>query len=77
VHHSVDQLEALWAALHDPDLEARGRVLDPYSNPNMPGALPHIVCDDAHAQVLRIPTPDHPGRHVYARRPGGAWTELH
>ena len=77
MHHSPDQLDALWAALQDTDPGERARVLDPYANPKMPGALPHIVCDDAHAQVLSIPTPDHPGKHVYARRPGGEWAELH
>ena len=77
MHHSPDQLDILWAALQSPDPAQRSKVLQRYSNPAMAGALPQIVCDDEHAQVLSIPTPDHPGRHVYVRRPGGAWSEQH
>jgi hypothetical protein len=75
MHHSADQLDALWAALKSTDAAQRSKVLQRYSNPSMSGAEPHIVCDDAHAQVLAIPTPDHPGRHVYVRKPGGEWSE--
>lgn len=75
MHHSADQLDTLWTALKSADPGLRSKVLQRYSNPNMAGALPQIVCDDLHAQVLSIPTPDHPGRHVYVRRPGGDWSE--
>jgi hypothetical protein len=75
MHHSPDQLDTVWAALKSTDAALRSKVLQRYSNPNMAGALPQIVCDDPHAQVLSIPTPDHPGRHVYVRLPGGAWSE--
>lgn len=77
MHHSSDQLDTLWAALKSADPAERTKVLQRYSNPNMRGALPQIVCDDAHAQVLSIPTPDHAGRHVYVRKPGGVWAEEH
>ena len=77
MHHSPDQLDALWAALKSDDAGLRAKVLQRYANPMMRGALPQIVCDDAHAQVLSVPTPDHPGRHVYVRRPGGSWSEQH
>jgi len=77
MHHSPDQLDILWAALKSSDPAQRSKVLQRYSNPKLAGALPQIVCDDEHAQVLSIPTPDHPGRHVYVRRPGGAWGEQH
>jgi hypothetical protein len=77
VHHSADQLDTLWAALKSDDPALRTKVLQRYTNPNMRGVLPQIVCDDSHAQMLSIPTPDHPGRHVYVRRPGGAWSESH
>ncbi|GAB3647585.1 hypothetical protein [Ramlibacter alkalitolerans] len=77
MHHSPDQLDALWGALKSADPAQRSKVLQRYSNPSMAGALPQVVCDDEHAQVLSIPTPDHPGRHVYVRRPGGTWAEQH
>lgn len=77
MHHSPDQLDALWAALQDSAAPGQQELLKRYENPAMPGALPRIVCEDADVHVLSIPTPDHPGRHVYARRPGQAWTELH
>jgi hypothetical protein len=77
MHHSPDQLDILWAALKSADPGQRSKVLQRYSNPAMAGALPQIACDDEQAQVLSIPTPDHPGRHVYVRRPGGAWAEQH
>ena len=77
MHHSEDQLDTLWAALKSDDAGLRAKVLQRYSNPMMRGAQPQIVCDDAHAQVLSVPTPDHPGRHVYARKPGGSWSEQH
>jgi hypothetical protein len=77
MHHSAEQLDTLWTALKSVDPAERSKVLQRYSNPAMRGALPHIVCDDAQAQVLSIPTPDHPGRHVYMRKPGGAWSEEH
>ena len=77
MHHSPEQLDTLWAALKSADPAQRTKVLQRYSNPAMRGAQPQIVCDDAHAQVLSIPTPDHPGRHVYMRKPGGAWAEEH
>ena len=75
MHHSPDQLDTLWSALKSTDPALRSKVLQRYSNPGMVGAQPQIACDDAHAQVRSIPTPDHPGRHVYVRRPGGAWSE--
>jgi hypothetical protein len=75
MHHSPDQLDTLWDALTRGDEAHRARVLEPYSNPAMPGVLPHIVRNDAQGQVLSVPTPDHPGRHVYERRPGAAWSE--
>lgn len=77
MHHSAEQLDALWDALTGADAARRAQVLQPYANPKMPGALPHVTQDDAQGQVLVIPTPDHPGRHVYARKPGGAWQEQH
>jgi hypothetical protein len=77
MHHSAQQLDALWAALTGGDPEVRARVLRPYANPQMPGVLPHVVRDDAQGQVLSIPRPDHPGHHVYERRPGQAWAEQH
>ncbi len=77
MHHTPDQLDVLWSALKSDDPALRSKVLQRYSNPNPAGALPQIVCDDAHAQVLSIPTPDHPGRHVYMRKPGGSWSEEH
>lgn len=77
MHHSEDQLDALWTALKSDDAALRAKVLQRYSNPMMRGVLPHIVCDDGQAQVLSVPTPDHPGRHVYVRRPGGPWAEQH
>jgi hypothetical protein len=77
MHHSTEQLDTVWAALKSDDPAQRTKVLQRYANPTMRGALPAIVCDDAHAQVLSIPIPDHPGRHVYVRRPGGPWSEQH
>ena len=53
----------------------RSQLLERYTNSRMPGVYPSILWDDEDAQKLSIPTPDHPGRHVYARRPGAAWTE--
>lgn len=76
MHHSPDQLDALWVALKDETMPGRDELLKRYDNPSLPGAAPRIHCDDALAQVLSIPTPDHPGRHVYARRPGQCWAEL-
>lgn len=75
MHHSPDQLDALWGALTGADPQLRARMLDRYSNAKMPGVLPHIVRNDAQGQVLSVPTPDHPGRHVYERKPGGSWGE--
>ena len=78
---SVDDVRAALPGLGDlsatdeSDPALRSKVLQRYSNPNLGGALPEIVCDDAHAQMLSIPTPDHPNRHVYVRKPGGAWAE--
>jgi hypothetical protein len=77
MHHSPDQLDTLWSALKSTDPAERTKVLQRYSSPNMHGAVPQIVCDDAQAQILTVPTPDHPGRHVYVRKPGGAWSEEH
>jgi hypothetical protein len=77
MHHSIEQLDVLWHALKSSDPALRSKVLQRYSNPKLNGALPEIMCDDEHAQVLSIPTPDHPGRHVYVRQPGGAWGEQH
>jgi len=77
MHHSPDQLDALWNARTGADGRQRAEVLQPYANPRMPGVLPHVARNDAHGQVLAIPTPDHPGRHAYERRPGGAWQEQH
>jgi hypothetical protein len=75
MHHSAEQLDALWAALKGGDTGRRQELLQRYANGAMPGVLPEIVRDDAQGQVLSIPTPDHPGRHVYERRPGGSWSE--
>ncbi len=75
MHHSPDQLDALWQALTGGDAAGRERLLATYANPKMPGVLPQVLRDDALGQVLSIPTPDHPGRHVYERPPGGAWAE--
>jgi hypothetical protein len=75
VHHSIEQLDALWAALTGADEALRTRILAHYTNGQMPGALPHVARNDAQGQVLRIPTPDHPGWHAYERKPGGSWTE--
>ena len=75
MHHSTEQLDALWAALTSADATLRADVLQRYANSAMPGVLPHIERDDELGQVLSIPTPDHPGRHVYERRPGGSWSE--
>lgn len=75
MHHSTGQLDILWHALKSEDPDLRSRVLQRYTNPHLRGALPQIVCDDAHAQMLSIPRPDHPGRHVYVRKPGGPWSE--
>lgn len=77
MHHSTEQLDVLWHALKSSDPALRSKVLQHYSSPKLAGALPEIVCDDAHAQILSIPTPDHPGRHVYTRKPGGSWAEEH
>ncbi|WBY01177.1 hypothetical protein PE066_17180 [Ramlibacter tataouinensis] len=77
MQHTPEQLDALWVALKSTDGELRSRVLARYSNPNLGGAAPAIVRDEHDAQVLSIPTPDHPGRHVYARKPGGAWGQEH
>lgn len=77
MHHSPEQLDALWDALTGADGGVRAEVLQAYANPKMPGVLPHVARHDALGQVLVIPTPDHPGRHVYERRPGGVWEEQH
>jgi len=58
------------------DAVKRQVLLQRYANSQMPGAHPQILCDDAEAQVLSVPSPDRPRRHVYARRPGGNWVEL-
>lgn len=76
MHHSPDQLESLWQALKAPGTAAHHELLQRYSGGSMPRTAPRIACDDAHAQVLSIPRPDHPGWHVYARVPGGGWVEL-
>ena len=76
MHHDPQQLDALWQALTGSDPAARDEAQRRYANLAHPGERPHVACDDGHAQVLSIPRPDHPGRHVYARRPGGAWSEL-
>jgi len=76
MHHDAQQLERLWRALTGGDAAAREEALRRYANLLHPDAVPHVVRDDAQAQVLAIPTPDHPGRHVYGRQPGGEWTEL-
>jgi hypothetical protein len=76
MHHDPDQLDVLWHALTGAEADVREAVLRRYAMLGHPDARPRVVCDDAHAQVLAVPTPDHPGRHVYARRPGGRWGEL-
>ena len=75
MHHSAEQLDALWDALTRGDEALRARVLAIYTNGQMPGALPHVVRDDPQGQVLKIPRPDHPGWHGYERKPGGPWEE--
>lgn len=75
MHHAAEQLDALWDALTGSDAEGRDRLLQGYANPQMPGVLPQVLRNDALGQILSIPTPDHPGRHVYERRPGGPWSE--
>lgn len=76
MHHDENQVDSLWQALKAPDMPAHRELLHRYASGSMHGVEPRIVCDDAHAQVLSIPTPDHPGWHVYARVPGGRWDEL-
>lgn len=76
MHHDIPQLNRLWEALRSGDMQRKAEALRPYANPRMPDVLPAIVCADDHAEVLSVPTPDHVGRHVYGRRPGGEWTEL-
>lgn len=75
MHHTQEQLDRLWLALKSSDASVRSELLERYTNSRMPGVYPSILWDDEEAQKLSIPTPDHPGRHVYARRPGAAWTE--
>lgn len=75
MHHTAEQLDILWAALKSSHAAVRESVLERYTNPHMPDAHLRIVRDDEDAQVISIPTPDHPGRHVYARKPGGIWSE--
>ena len=73
MHHSQDQLEALWRALAS---GAGDELLQRYTNPHMPGVLPSVVHDDPHAQVLVVPAAEALRKHVYARLPGGSWVEL-
>jgi hypothetical protein len=77
MHHSPQQLDEIWAALTGGDPALRERLLQSYANPRMPGVLPQVERNDALGQVLSIPTPDHPGRHVYERARGGTWVEQH
>ena len=77
MHHDAAQLNKIWDALKSGDALRKADVLRPYANPKMPDVLPVVVCADEHAEVLSIPTPDHAGRHVYGRKPGGEWSELH
>ena len=76
MHHDPQQLDRIWQALVASDPVRRAEILHPYANSHMPGVLPEVVRDDDQAQVLSVPTPDHPGRHVYGRKPGGRWEEL-
>jgi hypothetical protein len=75
MHHTQDQLDRIWLALKSDDAALRAQVLARYTSYSMPGVYPRIVCDDPDVQKLSIPTPDHPGRHDYARKPGSPWWE--
>ncbi|HSW15851.1 MAG TPA: hypothetical protein VLJ86_01390 [Ramlibacter sp.] len=75
MHHTQQQLDQLWSALKSSDAALRADVLDRYTNPHMPGVYPSILWDEPDAQKLSLPTPDHPGRHVYVRKPGAQWAQ--
>jgi hypothetical protein len=76
MHHDQQQLDQLWESLKNGEPALRAELLQRYANSHMPGVAPEVVRDDADGQVLSVPTPDHPGRHLYGRKPGGRWTEL-
>lgn len=72
--HSANELDRIWdeaKAGKFKKIAAEAATAIP-----SPAILPVIVCDDLVAQVLSVPAPDGHSRHVYARKPGGQWTEL-
>ena len=75
MHHTQEQLDLIWDALKRSDPSSASELLERYTNDRMPGVYPRILDDDAAGHRLSVPTPDHPGRHVYVRRPGAPWSE--
>ena len=57
MHHDEGQLDILWDSLKGADAVTRQALLQRYANSQMPGVHPQVLCDDAEAQVLSVPSP--------------------